>query len=876
MAGNTAILAVRITGDAKQGVSALDTTGRAASKLQTGMGKVGNVLKNVGFGVATAGAIGLGVALKKGFTRLTGIENAQAKMRGLGYDTKNVDLIMENALSSVKGTAFSLDSAATTAAGAVAAGIKPGKELEGVLGTVANSAAAAGTGMDEMGGIFNKVATTGKAQNDSLQQVADRGIPIYQKLSDQLGVTTDEVFKMASQGKISFSEFESAMSSATGSVAAEMGGTTIGAIDNFNAALGRLGASLLEESMPHLKTGITTLTGWIDELEPKIAPLADAFGKGLGLALEAVVGWLERLDFSSFDSFLSSTGLTAAPAAFDSIGQSMKTLAPAVGELMVALPKLGPAFSSIVGAGIQIVASTLQFLARNIDTIVKFLPLIIGGFVAWRAASAALAQSQLAVRAGEVAAAPILLANQTLRFMNVRAEQQLALAKGQATAATITNNAAENAGLLTRARSAAAMVAQRVALVATTVATRAAAAGQWLLNAAMTANPIGIVVVALVALVAGIIWAWNNIDGFRNFITTAWEWIKTTTVNVFTAVVTFIGNAITSIGNFFTVTLPAAVQTVLTWIGTNWPMIVTIIGGPIGAVVAFVITHWTQIKTWTVNTFNAIKTTLVSISTAIVSWVVGKVTGLVTSIVSAWNSIRSKTTAVFNLVKAAIMTAFVKIVSTVAGKVNEAKTKVSIAWDMIRAKTLSIFAAVVSTVKSKIGAVVSTVKSLPSKAKSALGNLGNLLKGSGRALIQGFITGIKGMVGKVANAAKNVVNKARDFFPFSPAKEGPFSGRGYTTYSGRALVGDFAKAMTKEISSVRSAADQVASAGTIAGGYEIDRLAVAGRPGRERPGASAPVKIDINFNSVVTDRVGTAREIKKILSDYDVLVGAPA
>ena len=96
MAGNTAILAVRITGDAKQGVSALDTTGRAASKLETGMGKVGNVLKSVGFGVATAGAIGLGVALKKGFTRLTGIENAQAKMRGLGYDTKSVDAIMDN------------------------------------------------------------------------------------------------------------------------------------------------------------------------------------------------------------------------------------------------------------------------------------------------------------------------------------------------------------------------------------------------------------------------------------------------------------------------------------------------------------------------------------------------------------------------------------------------------------------------------------------------------------------------------------------------------------------------------------------------------------------------------------------------------------
>lgn len=875
MAGNTAILSVRITGDAKQGVSALNSTERAAGKLQTGMGKVGGVLKNAGFAVATAGAIGLGVALKKGFTRLTGIENAQAKMRGLGYDTKSVDTIMGNALTSVKGTAFSLDAAATTAAGAVAAGIKPGKQLEGVLGTVANSAAAAGTGMDEMGGIFNKVASTGKAQNDSLQQIADRGIPIYQKLGDQLGLTTDEVFKMASAGKISFSEFETAMSAATGSVAAEMGGTTMGAIDNFNAALGRLGASLLEESMPHLKTGITTLTGWIDELEPKIAPVADAFGKGLGVALESVVGWLERLDFSSFESFFNSTGLAGAPEAFSSIGQSLKELAPAFSAFATMLPKLGPAFSTLAGAGITVVADSLSFLADNVDTIVALMPAIVAGFVAWKLASAGLAQAQLAVRAGEVAAAPILLANQVLRFMNVRAEQQLAIAKGQATAATLTNNAAENVGLITRIRGTAALVAQRVALVATTVATRAAAAGQWLLNAAMSANPIGLIVIAIAALVAGIIWAWNNIDGFRTAVTTAWEWIKTTTTTVFNAVVTFIGNAITSIGNFFTVTLPAAVQTVLTWLGANWPLVVSIVTGPIGALVVFVITHWNQIKTWTVNTFTAIKQTLTNIWNAIVTWVVAKVVGFVTSVVNTWNNLKARTTAIFNLIKAYVRNAFVTLVSAAVNKVNEMRNKITNTWNMIKARTLSIFAAVVSTVKSKIGQVVSTVKSLPSKAKSALGNLGNLLKSSGRALIQGFISGIKGMVGKVANAAKSVVNKARDFFPFSPAKEGPFSGRGYTTYSGRALVGDFAKAMTREISTVRNAADRVASAGSISAGYELDKSTVAGRPGSANS-AGSPVTIEVNFNNVVTDRLGVAREIRRILDDYDVVMGAPA
>lgn len=872
MAGNTAILSVRVVGDAKSGVNAINQTERAASGLKTGMGKVGSVLKGVGFGVATAGAIGLGVALKKGFTRLTGIENAQAKMRGLGHDTKAVDVIMDNALTSVKGTAFSLDSAATTAAGAVSAGIKPGKELEGVLGTVANSAAAAGTDMDEMGGIFNKVATSNKAQNDSLKQVADQGIPIYQKLGETLGVTSDEVFKMASQGKISFKDFETAMASASGSVADEMGGTTMGTIDNFNAALGRLGASLLEGSLPHLKTGIAQLTTWIDALEPKIKPVADAIGKGLGIALEAVVNWLSKLDFASFDAFLTSTGLSGAPAAFDSIGQSMKQLAPAAGELMVALPKLGPAFSTIASAGLNILTTSLEFLARHIDTIVKFLPAIVGGFLIWKAASSALASSQVALMAAQTAMAPVVLASNVLRFAAVRGEQQLAVATAQSTGATVANAGAQNVSLMTRIRGTAAMVAQRVALVATTVATRTAAAGQWLLNAAMSANPIGIVVIALVALVGAVIWAWNNIDGFRAFVTTAWEWIKTTTVTVFNSVVTFIGTAIDAIGNFFTVTLPGAVQTVLDWLGANWPLVVSIITGPIGALVVFVITHWNQIKATTVAVFTAVSTFLATIWNSIVSWVVGKVTGFVTSVVNTWNNLKARTLAVFNLIKATIMTVFVKIVSTVAGKVNEAKARVENAWNMIKAKTLSIFAAVVSTVKSKIGAVVSTVQGLPGRAKSALGNLGGLLKGAGKSLIQGFINGINNMIGKVTSAAKNVVSKVRDFFPFSPAKTGPFAGRGYTSYSGKALVGDFAKAMTREISTVRSAADKVASAGTFTGGYQLDHFNAAGRAGRDMD--RAPVNVEINFNNVVTDKMGVAREIRRILNDYDKLVGA--
>lgn len=74
--------------------------------------------------------------------------------------------------------------------------------------------------------------------------------------------------------------------------------------------------------------------------------------------------------------------------------------------------------------------------------------------------------------------------------------------------------------------STAAFVANQVALIAASVATKAATAAQWLLNAALTANPIGIVIVAVGALVAAIIWMVKNWDKVIAKIKEAWEWVK--------------------------------------------------------------------------------------------------------------------------------------------------------------------------------------------------------------------------------------------------------------------------------------------------------------------------------------------------------------
>src|SRR5690606_38107825 len=136
----------------------------------------------VGGMVTAVGALAVG----GGIARALNIEDATAKLKGLGHDTKTVEAIMTDALASVKGTAFGLDAAATQAASAVAAGIKPGRELERYLRLTADAATIAGSSMDDMGRVFNNVTTLGAAYNDSLQILAQKGLLIYQWLADEM------------------------------------------------------------------------------------------------------------------------------------------------------------------------------------------------------------------------------------------------------------------------------------------------------------------------------------------------------------------------------------------------------------------------------------------------------------------------------------------------------------------------------------------------------------------------------------------------------------------------------------------------------------------------------------------------------------------
>lgn len=133
------------------------------------------------------------------------------------------------------------------------------------------------------------------------------------------------------------------------------------------------------------------------------------------------------------------------------------------------------------------------------------------------------------------------------------------------------------------ARSTASNVANRVSSIAAAVASKAWAAAQWLLNAALSANPIGLVILAIVALVAAIVIAYKRSATFRAIVQAAMRGAQVAFGWVLTKVQQLVG-----------------------WIRGNWPRILAILTGPIGLAVRFILTRWDSLRTGVVSRTQAL------------------------------------------------------------------------------------------------------------------------------------------------------------------------------------------------------------------------------------------------------------------------------
>ena len=359
--------------------SAGKTGSNIGSKISSGISKTLKV-GAASVGVAAGGV--LAASITKGLGRLSGIENAQAKLSGLGHEAEGVSSIMEDALVSVKGTAYGLEDAATVAASAVAAGVKPGKDLQRTLKLTGDAANIAGVDISAMGSIVNKVATSDMMQMDVANQLMDAGIPILQMVADEMGVTAEEARKLASDGKISFETFQAALEEGVGGAALKAGETVQGSFANMGAAAGRFGAALADPVFKAAPALFSAVGSVFDDINDAIGPAAERIGQLLTPALENVAElmesrvspWLAQGAEKLGDFAVLLTEKAVDPSMWERVGEVFGSIRDTAERLWPSLESLAKSFFTIAQ---NISAATWEALGAALNAIAPLIESVL-------------------------------------------------------------------------------------------------------------------------------------------------------------------------------------------------------------------------------------------------------------------------------------------------------------------------------------------------------------------------------------------------------------------------------------------------------------------------------------------------------------------
>ena len=258
---------------------------------------------------------------------------------------------------------------------------------------------------------------------------------------------------------------------------------------------------------------------------------------------------------------------------------------------------------------------------------------------------------------------------------------------------------------------------------------------------------------------------------------------------------------------------------------------------------------WEQIKSVFSTVWNWIKNLAGKVWDGIVSVFETSLSWITSTWNSVWTAVKNFITPIWNSIKSFVKTAITAVKTAVSNGVNAITGPWKAGWNAVKSAASTIWNNIVSAagnfkgkVVTKFNEVVAFVKGIPGKIVGFFTNMSGRLVSSGAALIDGFLSGIKSAWGRVTGWVSGGLSKLRGLFPFSPAKWGPFSGRGYVTYSGKAIGEDFARStrdsierslptITKSLQGVTGAFSSVTMRTPDIAGGSLGGLAGAGASG---------------------------------------------
>ena len=542
--------------------------GNAVSRADQ-MNNFPKVMKNLGYSSQDAAA-----SIKKISNALDGLPTTSSAMTGMVQqlapltsnldEATNIALAFNNAMLAGGASTMEQENALTQYTQMLSAGkvdMQAWRSIQaampGQLNQVAEAMLGAGKNSNDLYEAMKNGSISFDDFNKKVMELNQNGFGKYASFAQQA--------KDATQGiGTAMENVQNRVAKAVQKVIEAVGVENIaGAINGFSSQFGKIG-----DAAAGMVTGVK---GWFGKAAQAAQPLVSIwqsdFGQ-LGVYLKGLASNAQAFGGSLLDVVTNGGGLQNFLTGLNNI------ISPLV-NWWIALTRNVSIFIGTLSdsGGVQAFLASLSELWKGLTQLGQGLADAVTGFLAvGQNGGAAASIGQLVGDAFNAAAPFVEKLASTLQSLGDWASEH-----GDAIRAVIAGIAGGFAAFKTASLISAAVTA----LKSFDVAAKIAAAGQWVLNAAMNANPIVLVVTAIGAIVAALVWFFTQTEtgrkawaSFTSFLSSAWQ-----------SVVSFVTSLGQNIANFFTQTIPNAIQSVIQWfqqlpsaIGTALSNLITSIG----------------------------------------------------------------------------------------------------------------------------------------------------------------------------------------------------------------------------------------------------------------------------------------------------------
>jgi tape measure domain-containing protein len=330
MAKRISSLSVVLGATVKPFVSAFQSVRSTVTGFTSSLGSAGStLLKFTGIGAAIGGAFAAIKGAASGITLAAELEQVGVAFETMLGSADAAKAMMAELTQFSASTPFEFPEIAASAKQLLAFGIGADK-ITAKLTMLGDIAAGTGKPLGDLAAIYGKIKSRGQLTGETLNQLAEAGVPIYRALAKQLGVAESQVAAMVTAGKVGFPQLDAALGTLTAT-----GGQFAGLMEKQSRTLGGLWSTLSDN------IGLT--------LAGLVTTIVDAFG--LRDALAAFTGWVGTV----------GGAINAAVARYAPL---------IVGFGRTVWSAVVAAFTAVYNFVVPIVGAIGEFVARNWQTTV--------------------------------------------------------------------------------------------------------------------------------------------------------------------------------------------------------------------------------------------------------------------------------------------------------------------------------------------------------------------------------------------------------------------------------------------------------------------------------------------------------------------------